>query len=233
MRTAIHHIAFIACASLAALGAAAQTDDGGDGGTGPANAPSVLGQVQSQMPPAPPADNGGGPAILVLNQERLLSQSLYGQRIQDELAQALRALAAENREIEAQLTEEELSLTDQRPSMTPEDFRAVAEEFDIRVTEIREAQAAKNRSLQSQAETAQGQFFELASPLLLDIVQTRGAAVLMDSRAVLLSADGIDITDQALVAINEALGEGGAEALVSLDAADTQTIPGPTPRPAP
>ena len=57
--------------------------------------------------------------ILLLNQERLLSASLYGQRIQREVDVAGSALAAENRRIEAELTEEELRLTERRGQMSP------------------------------------------------------------------------------------------------------------------
>ncbi|OAN75524.1 hypothetical protein A8B78_16035 [Jannaschia sp. EhC01] len=163
------------------------------------------------QPVAPP-----GAAILVLNQDRLLTQTEFGQRIQSELDAASQALAAENREIEAQLTEEELDLTERRPTMPTEEFRALADEFDTRVVAIRAAQDAKTRDLQAQAEAAQQRFFEETVPVLLEIVQARGASVLLDSRTVLLSAGSVDITDAAIVAIDEALGPGGDAPLISL-----------------
>ncbi len=155
-------------------------------------------------------------AILVLNQDSLLSQTLFGQRIQQELEAASAALAAENRRIEGQLTEEELDLTERRPTMAPDDFRAIADEFDSRVGGIRAAQDAKARDLQSQAEAAQQRFFEETFPVLLEIVQARGASVLLDSRTVLLSAGSVDITEAAIAAIDEALGIGGDAPLFSL-----------------
>ncbi|GAB5445906.1 OmpH/Skp family outer membrane protein [Gymnodinialimonas sp.] len=166
----------------------------------------------AQAQPLAPRDA----AILVLNQDRLLTQTAFGQRIQSELDAASVALAAENRQIEAQLTEEELELTERRPTMSPEDFRVLADEFDARVVAIRAAQDAKTRDLQAQAEAAQQRFFEETFPVLLDIVQSRGAAVLLDSRTVLLSAGSVDITDAAIVAIDEAMGQGGDAPLISL-----------------
>ncbi|MDG3040144.1 OmpH family outer membrane protein [Roseicyclus marinus] len=170
---------------------------------------------------------GGDPAsaVLVLNQERLLSQSLYGQRIQREVEAAGAVLAAENRQIEAQLTEEELALTERRSLMTPEDFRPIAEEFDTRVNGIRAAQEAKGRALQQQAEAAQQAFFETVFPILVEILRNRGASVLMDNRALLLSADGIDITEEAIALIDARLGEGGDAPLIDLDG----TVQGATP----
>lgn len=168
--------------------------------------------VPAQAQPLSPPNT----AILVLNQDRLLTQTAFGQRIQAELDAASQALAAENRQIEGQLTEEELELTERRPTMTPEDFRTLADEFDTRVVAIRAAQDAKTRDLQAQAEAAQQRFFEETFPVLLEIVQVRGAAVLLDSRTVLLSAGSVDITDAAIVAIDEALGQGGDAPLISL-----------------
>ena len=170
---------------------------------------------------------GGGTPIVIVNQERLLAQSLYGQRIQREVEAAGAALAAENRQIEAQLTEEELALTERRALMTPEAFRPVAQDFDDRVNGIRAAQEAKGRALQQQAEAAQQAFFDIAFPILVEILRSRGASILMDNRAVLLSADGIDITDEAVALIDDRLGEGGPEPLSDLDG----TAQAPRPRP--
>lgn len=197
----------------------------------PPDGDGVPAQVQAQVDPgavSQPPRQAVSP-IVVINQERLLSQSLYGQRIQREVEAAGMALAAENREIEAQLTEEELLLTERRATMTPEEFRPLAEEFNTRVEGIRAAQEAKSRALQSQAEAAQSRFFEIAFPILVEILRERGAMVLMDSRAVLLSAEGVDITDAAIVLIDEALGEGGLEPLIDLDGTGTSSTPGTAP----
>ena len=155
--------------------------------------------------------------ILILNQERLFAQSLYGQRIQRELEEASARLAAENRRIEAELTEEELALTEMRATMEADAFREQADAFDARVEAIRAAQEAKARDLTGQADAAQAQFFERVAPVLLEIVRDRNAAVLMDSRAVLLSADRVDVTEAAIAAIDERLGEGGADPIISIE----------------
>lgn len=154
--------------------------------------------------------------IMILNQEGLISQSLYGMRIAEEVEAATAALASENRRIEAQLSAEELGLTERRDTLAAAEFRVLADEFDVRVEGIRAAQLAKAQDIQMQAEAAQARFFELSFPLLLDIVRQRGAQVLLDSRTVLISASGIDITDDAIAQINAELGDGGQEPLVFL-----------------
>ncbi len=172
-----------------------------------------------QLPTPPPA------AILVLNQDRLLSQTEFGLRIQQEVEEASSTLAAQNRSIEQRLVAEELSLTEQRPTMSPEDFRVLADEFDTRVVGIRTAQAAKARDLQAQSEAAQQRFFEETFPILLQIVDARGASVLLDSRTVLLSAGSVDITDAAIAAIDAGLGRGGDAPLIMLPGLESDTPP--------
>jgi Skp family chaperone for outer membrane proteins len=165
---------------------------------------------------APDARAQSGPVasdILVLNQDRLLGQTQYGLRIQRELEAASAALAAQNREIEAQLMAEELQLTELRETLETAEFRELADEFDERVTGIRAAQDAKTRDLQAQAEAARQRFFEEIVPILLDLVEAEGAAVLLDSRSVLLSAGSVDITDRAIAAIDAALSQGGVTPL--------------------
>jgi Skp family chaperone for outer membrane proteins len=196
----------VALLAVSVDGVPAQVASGGIGAQAPAEAPT---------------------SIVVINQERFLSQSLYGQRIQREVEAAGTALAAENRRIEARLTEEELLLTERRATMTPEAFRPIAEEFDTRVNGIRAAQEAKGRALQQQAEAAQQRFFEIAFPVLIEILQTRGATILMDSRTVLLSAEGVDITEAAIALVDERIGEGAPEPLIDLDGTAQATRPRP------
>lgn len=161
--------------------------------------------------------------VLILNQERLIARTAYGRRIQRELETVSSALATQNRGIEADLTEEELALAETRSTLPADEFRALADAFDARVEAIRETQETKARDLTAQADLARTQFFERAAPILLEIVRARGAAVLMDSRAVLLSAETVDITEDAIAAVDERLGDGGSDPLIEID---LQATPG-------
>ncbi len=181
----------------------------------------MTGPAAAQQLPGPAPEG-----ILILNQDRLFSSSIYGQRVQSELEAAGEALAAENRQIEAQLTEEELQLTSDRANLPPEEFRALADEFDTRVGEIRTAQEAKAQALAAQADAARQRFFEAAFPILLDLMRERGAAVLLDNRSVLLSAETVDITQMALDRVNAEIGDGGDGPLVG-----PETLPPPERRP--
>ncbi|WP_439138255.1 OmpH family outer membrane protein [Roseicyclus sp.] len=176
---------------------------------------AVAAQIAQGAQVAPP--DTAAPAIAIIDQERMLTGSRYGQRIQQEVEEAGAALVAENRRIEAQLSEEELRLTALRATMPADEFRPLAQDFNQRVEGIRAAQEAKSRALQAQAEAARVQFFELAFPVLVDLMRMRGAVVLMDNRAVLLSVEGIDITEAAILRIDTEIGAGGDAPLIDLD----------------
>ena len=144
--------------------------------------------------------------FLTLNQERLYQLSEFGQRVRAELEEKAAALSEENRKIDAALTEEEKRLTDERPTMDPVDFRALAADFDERVTAIRQAQQAKQLSIQRQGDEERARFFELAFPVLLGLVEETGAVAILNDGAVIFSVRQIDITDAAIVRINEEIG---------------------------
>ena len=111
-------------------------------------------------------------------------------------------------EAEQTLTEEERSLTQRRPSMTPEAFRAEADAFDEKVQEVRRARDAKNSELQAASARARAEFEERVQSVIVDVMLDRGALMVMDQRNVILSVRAANITDDVIVRIDAALGDG-------------------------
>lgn len=169
-------------------------------------------------PPSTAQDRLSVPSpVLTVDQDALFERSAFGERVLSEIEAASQALAAENRRLEAELAEEERRLTELRPTTEPAAFREMAAAFDARVVEVRRVQDQKGRELARQPEEARQEFLRAAVPILTRIVRERGAVAILDSRAVILSADAIDITDEAIRRIDAVLGEaadpdGGAEA---------------------
>jgi Skp family chaperone for outer membrane proteins len=170
----------------------------------------VRAQDITVQPPQAPAQ------VLLIDQDRLFSGSVFGQAVGGVIDRVGRDLSAQNREIEDVLTQEEQRLTELRSSLSIEDFRLRAAEFDARVVEIRSEQDAKNRALGAYAEAARQRFLEIMGPILIDLVQRSGAEVLMDRRAVIFARDDIDITDEAIAAIDAALADRIDEILAEL-----------------
>ncbi len=162
------------------------------------------------------------PGIVVVDQEALYSQSLFGQRVQASYLAESSALAEENRRMEAELSEEEQRLTDLRPTLEPSEFRELAQSFDDRVNEARQSQDRKARSLSERQNAERQTFFAAVLPVLQQLMQERGASAMFDRRALLISLGNLDITADAINEIDTVLGD-GVEAI--LDTQTTTTVP--------
>jgi len=173
--------------------------------------------------------------ILTLDQERLFTESAAGRAVLAKLEADTADLAAENRAIEAQLVAEERALTDERGTIAPEDFRAKAEAFDQKVVSIRREQDAKARALAQRRETDQQAFYRQALPLLAELVRERGAVAVLERGAVILSAEQVDITEDAIAMIDARIApdtakkDGEARAPAGSDAAPAPAAEAPAP----
>lgn len=168
---------------------------------------ATAGAAPAQEPPVPSPPPVRSP-VLTVESDRLFTESLFGQRVLAELGAATDALAAENRIIESRLTEEERSLTERRPSLSVAAFRDEAEAFDARVQDIRREQDTKERDLQLVLTRGREAFLAAATPVLGQVMIDHGAYVILDRRTVFLGVAVVDITSEALVAIDAAIGTG-------------------------
>ena len=146
--------------------------------------------------------------ILTVAPEALYAQSDFGQRIAREIEEESLAIAAENRQIEAELTAEERELTELRDTLAPTEFRARAEAFDEKVQRLRREQDEKARAVGTRNEEARRALLTAAQPILLQLMAESGAVAVLDRRAVLLSVDTVDITEQAIARVNAEFGAG-------------------------
>jgi Skp family chaperone for outer membrane proteins len=163
-------------------------------------APPVFAQTEAAQPAPSP--------ILTIDQERLFADSAWGKRATEHLSAESTRLSAENRELEAKLVAEEKDLTDARPTMDPEVFRKAADDFDARVVELRRTQDAKGRAIARIPDAERQGFYAAALPVMGEVLRRRGAVVVLDSRAIFVSVESIDVTDEMIKAIDEAVGAG-------------------------
>lgn len=160
--------------------------------------------------------------ILTLDRDALFDGTLFGQRVNREIEAASAAMATQTREIEAALEEEELALTGQRAALEPEAFRELARAFDEKVQALRADRDAAAANLRAQITAAQADFFDQIGPILGAIVRERGAVLIVDRRAILLSAANVDITEEAVSRIDALLGD-GVDAPLEAEPAPTAT----------
>ncbi|MEJ6479248.1 MAG: OmpH family outer membrane protein [Octadecabacter sp.] len=160
-------------------------------------------------PPIVQAQDGPSPVgIVTIDIDRLFAATQLGQRISEDFRAESEVLAAENRTIAAALTEEERSLTERRGEMDAAVFRGEAEAFDEKVQGIRAAQDSKQRALEESTSLGREDFFVSIRPILGQLMIDNGAGAILDRRSVVMSVGRIDITDAAIAAIDEQVGDG-------------------------
>jgi Skp family chaperone for outer membrane proteins len=159
-------------------------------------------QVAAQDAPAP---------LLTLDQDRLFLESDFGKAVIAREREATQALEQENRKIEAELVAEEQALTEARATLTPEEFTAKADAFDKKVERIRGEQDAKASRLTEKRDKDRKDFLQVAVPVLGDLLGSKGAAAILDKNLVILSLSAVDITDEAIAAVNTALAKRAPE----------------------
>ncbi len=146
--------------------------------------------------------------VLTIERERLFTETMFGKSLSSEIAERGRRLSAENRRIEKELADEEGELTDLRETLAAEEFRELADAFDVKVTTARSQQDTKARELSQLSEVAERRFLFTIAPIIERLMSEKGASVILDRRAVFVSADSSDITQDAITRIDTALGQG-------------------------
>lgn len=146
--------------------------------------------------------------IVLIDTERLLTETEYGQRLQRDIQTARDRLVAQNERIASDLEAEEQALTDMRADTPPGEFREMADAFDAKATRLRNEAERNSQRLERRREMAPLQFMRVVQPVLTDLLNEAEAVVMLDQRSVLLHASVANVTDVAIMRINDRIGEG-------------------------
>ena len=143
--------------------------------------------------------------LFTVDLTRLLRSSEFGKNIIAANNIARKKLQSENEELEKKLLLEEKKLSELRKTLSVEEFRPKALEFDKKVSIIRAEQGKKEEILNKKVRKEESDFFKRIYPLLYEILTERGGLILVDQRNIILWDNSVDITDDAIQAINQAL----------------------------
>ena len=143
--------------------------------------------------------------LFTVDMTKLLRSSEFGKNIIAANNIARKKLQSENEELEKKLLLEEKELSELRKTLSVEEFRPKALEFDKKVSIIRAEQGNKEEILNKKVRKEETDFFKRIYPLLYEILIERGGLILVDQRNIILWDYSVDITDDAIQAINQAL----------------------------
>lgn len=168
---------------------------------GPAAA-QLLEPPQAQPGTQPETPSGRLMPFLVVNQERLLTDSQRGRALLAEQEAARDQLRAEARAIDSDFEAEERELTEARATLEPEAFRALADDFDARVVTARRDQDARSAALAQEFDAGRRRFYSAIAPILVQLMERHGALAVLDENSVLLATQELDITNAAIAEID-------------------------------
>lgn len=163
--------------------------------------------------------------ILVIDPERMLLESEYGIRLQREIQAERDRLIKKNEQVAQELEDEEQRLTALRATTPPSEFREMADAFDQRVEELRLESERMSRELERRRELVPIQFMRVVQPVLSELLLEANAMVMIDARAVMLHTAAADVTELAVVRINERIGRGPERALPEVPTEPEPAIP--------
>ena len=153
------------------------------------------------------SDEGQGTPVLIVDMQRIKSDTSAGRDMlakQTEIRRRIQAGLAERRE---RLRDEEKRLAEEREKLEPEAFREQVQAFEQQVFANREFSERESRRLQLILSRASALLKERATAVLAGIMRERKAEVLLDSTQIILSVNSLDITDEAILRLDQVLPE--------------------------
>ncbi len=142
------------------------------------------------------------PVIVVVNQQQILAQSKAGKSIAaqiEKLGETVQAeLAAEAEKIRA----EGERLQQQRELLAEDAFAEQVRAFQVKQQELGRLREKKLRELQLSEQQAFGLVGEEMRPILEEIVNARGATIMLDRADVMFAAQSTDITPEVLAKLD-------------------------------
>ncbi|MEO1311602.1 MAG: OmpH family outer membrane protein [Pseudomonadota bacterium] len=145
------------------------------------------------------------PVIVVVNQQAVLTQSKAGQSVAAQIEKLGETVQAELTAEAEKIRAEGERLQQQRELLAEDAFAEQVRAFQVRQQGLAQLREKKLRELQIAEQQALGKIGEAMRPILEEIVNTRGATIMLDRAQVMFAVQETDITAEVLTKLNENL----------------------------
>ncbi|MGA0300792.1 MAG: OmpH family outer membrane protein [Paracoccaceae bacterium] len=145
----------------------------------------------------------GESQVLVLDIRRALNESNAGQLILEKYKAAIIALNNEFNILQTQLIAEEQELRDLRSSMEVSEFVKLAEAFDQKSTQAREEYRLRKQAIDDELNENTDRLARILSQYAGEVMEEKGAAVVLMKNQVIVSSNAIDITSGVMERANQ------------------------------
>lgn len=153
--------------------------------------------------PAPVPAAGRAPGILIVDRERALQESAAAERLGAQESAARAALRQELDKLRASLEKEEAEIAAMREIAPKEVFEARVRAFDALVRDARRESQEKGEALQARFLAARRDLAAALEPVLKEMMDETGAALILEARTVLAAPEGADVTAEVIRRFDE------------------------------
>ncbi len=137
-------------------------------------------------------------SVLVVDRERVLRDSAPGRALAAAIQEQRLALQSASAEVEKAMEAEETEIDQIRDRLTPQQFEERLRDFDQRVRQVRRDSQQASQALHSRVNDARREMEQALNLVLRDILEERGASVLLNAQTVIMAREEIDITGEAI-----------------------------------
>ncbi len=146
-----------------------------------------------------------GIGILVVDMQRIQRDAAASASVRRQITELRSELEIIIAERSKAISDEEATLAEQRARLTADELRARVREFEKKVfanRDFAQREAGKLQVLQAQA---QATLRRNIAPILAIVMQERNAQLMLDKSQVVLSAETLEVTDEVLTRLDEAM----------------------------
>jgi len=157
----------------------------------------------AQQPAPPPAPTPpGGTRVAVIDLQRIVQESVVGQRLQKEIQAFQEKQQQELRKKETELRQLNQKLQEQAAVLAPDALRDLQAKLRDKQREIDRFREDAIAELQEKIEDAQAQLESQVRPIIAEVAREKGFDVVLNPAAVVFASRAVDITDDVIKRFN-------------------------------
>lgn len=146
-----------------------------------------------------------GPAIAVLDVERVLRVSKAGKALQDQISEIVSANRVKDQETEKVLRAADQKLSQQRAVLSDEVYAQKRKELQSQFTREREEFQARRKQIQMAVDQAWSQIRDALIGVTKDVATERKIDIVVSGAGTVLAAQELDITKDVLARLDDKL----------------------------
>jgi Skp family chaperone for outer membrane proteins len=166
---------------------------------------TVSGAAIADDAAAPAKSQAKTPVVIVIDVNRIMTESAAAKSVQSQVADLRKSLKAEVDAKESSLRSQDEALAQQHDKLSADDFKKKSLGFQQDVMKSRQDVDGRIAALDKAVNVAMGKIEAQLQQILFDMAKEQGANLVLPKAAILVAETSMDMTDQAMARINAKL----------------------------